>query len=122
MGTRAATLRLTNTLLFLSACALVGTGLLLEVRLDEDEGTRRLMGMDADDWGEIHLAAALTFAALLALHLALNRAWIRMAWRQPKTLVLLAGLGTLLVTGPLLWPGTPSRPDRGASNSESCDE
>jgi hypothetical protein len=49
--------------LYLATCTLVGTGLLLEWRLDEDV-SGRLLGMDRDDWGELHFGVALAFAAL----------------------------------------------------------
>lgn len=62
-------LSLGNAALYLSTCLLVGTGLLLELRMDEEDGATRLFGMDPDDWGEIHLVIAIGFVALTLFHL-----------------------------------------------------
>jgi hypothetical protein len=93
-----------NAALYPATCALIGTGLLLEFRMDAEEGAVRLFGMGQDDWGEIHLVVAFTFVALAVLHLALNLAWIRAAlararWGMP---LLVGGVG--LIAGLLLWP------------------
>jgi hypothetical protein len=54
MNTKSLLLSLTNVALYLVTCALIGTGLLLELRMDEEDGAARLFGMGQDDWGEIH--------------------------------------------------------------------
>lgn len=106
MTTKALLLSLGNAALYLVACALLGTGLLLELRMDEEDGAARLLGMGQDDWGEIHFMIALACAALAVFHLALNWAWIKVAFRRskPAMVVLVAGLVT--VAGLLLWPTT----------------
>ena len=93
-----------NAALYLASCTLVGTGLLLELRLDDEDGWRRLFGMDPDDWGEIHLLVAIAFVALALLHLLLNWAWIKtvLAKTKPAYFVLGAGLGLIGLL--LLWP------------------
>jgi hypothetical protein len=108
MNTKALLLSLTNAALYLDTCALVGTGLLLELKMDGDDGAARLFGMGQDDWGEIHFVTAIVFAALAVLHLALHWAWIKAACirSKPAIVVLFAGLG--IVAGLLLWPTTSS--------------
>jgi hypothetical protein len=65
-------LSLGNAALYLSACMLIGTGFLLEIRMDEENGAVRLFGMTPDDWGEIHLVIAIGFIVLTFLHLPLH--------------------------------------------------
>ena len=38
-----------NAALFMVTCALIGTGLMLELRMDEEDGSARLFGMGRDD-------------------------------------------------------------------------
>ena len=104
MNPKALLLSPANAALYLVTCALIGTGLLLELRMDEDDGAVRLFGMGQDDWGEMHFAIAIGFGALTVLHLLLNWAWIKVAvtkigWAMP---VLVVGLG--LIAALLLWP------------------
>ncbi len=104
MSARALPLSVLNGALYLATCALAGTGLLLELRMDVEDGAVRLLGMGRDDWGEIHIVLALAFLALTGVHLLLNRAWIRVfvtraGWAMP---MLVVGLGMVAVL--LLWP------------------
>lgn len=97
MGTNSVRRSLVNAALYLGTCALIGTGLLLELRMDEEDGSVRLLGMGRDDWGEIHILVAITFIALTTLHLLLHGAWIKAAvakarWALP---LLIAGLGLI---------------------------
>jgi hypothetical protein len=108
MSARSLSLALLNAVLYLVTCALAGTGLLLELRMDVEDGAVRLFGMGRDDWGEIHIVIAITFLVLTGFHLLLNWAWIRAAvsragWAMP---MLAAGLGLVAVL--LLWPADPS--------------
>ncbi len=107
MNTKALILPMANAALYLMTCAVIGTGLLLELRLDEEDGAVRLLGLGADDWGEIHLAIALGFAALTVLHLLLNLAWIKASLTKAKWVapMLAAGLGLVAVL--LFWPADP---------------
>jgi hypothetical protein len=97
-------LPLSNAALYLVACAVIATGLLLEFRMDEEDGAVRVLGLGSDDWGEVHFGLALGFAALTVLHLLLNRAWIKAAMMKTKWAgpALAVGLGFVLVV--LLWP------------------
>jgi hypothetical protein len=97
-----------NAALYLATCALVGTGLLLELRMDEEDGARRLFGMGADDWGEVHIVVALTFVGLAILHLALNWAWIRAALAKARLAYGIFVIGLALIAVLLLWPAETS--------------
>jgi hypothetical protein len=104
MNSKPLVLSLANAALYLVTCALIGTGLLLELRMDDEDGSVQLLGMAQDDWGEIHLAIAISFVALAVLHLLLNRGWIKAlvtkaGWAVP---LLAGGLG--LVAALLFWP------------------
>jgi len=106
MNIRPLLLSMTYAVLYLVTCALIGTGLLLELRMDEEDGAERLFGMSQDDWGEIHFVVAITFAALAVLHLVQNWAWIKSAVRRSRPALVLVTVGLVLVAGLLLWPTT----------------
>jgi hypothetical protein len=110
MNTKYRLLVSANAALYLTTCALAGTGLLLELRMDDEDGAVRLFGMGRDDWGEIHIAVAIGFLALTALHLLSNLAWVRAAaarawWAAP---MLTLGLGIVSIL--LFWPLQESLP------------
>ena len=96
----------TNAALYLVTCALIGTGLLLELRMDEEDVATRLFGMGQDDWGEIHIVVAITFVALAVLHLVQNWAWIKTAFSRSKPAISVLFAGLVFVVGLLLWPTT----------------
>ena len=104
MTTKALLLSLGNAALYLVACALLGTGLLLELRMDEEDGAARLFGMGQDDWGEVHFVVALACAALAVLHLWQNWAWLKIALTRAKWAVPILAVGFGLVAVLLLWP------------------
>jgi hypothetical protein len=106
MNTKWLLLSLTNVALYLVTCALIGTGLLLELRMDEEDRAARLFGMGQDDWGEIHIVVAITFVALAVLHLVQNWAWIKTAFSRSKPAIGVLIAGLVLVAGLLLWPTT----------------
>jgi hypothetical protein len=97
-------LSLANAAIYLLTCGLIGTGLLLELRMDEEDGAVRLLGMGQDDWGEIHFAIALGFAVLTVFHLLLNWAWIKATLSTAKWAVPLLAVGLGLIAVLLLWP------------------
>jgi len=105
MNYKGTALTVGNAALYLAFCALAGTGLLLELRLDEESGATRLFGLGRDDWGEVHFVVALTFIGLAILHVALNWSWIKAAFRRRRPAIAVAGVGALLVVALLLWPG-----------------
>jgi hypothetical protein len=104
MNTRSLSLSLVNAALYLATCALAGTGLLLELRMDAEAGAARILGMGPDDWGEIHIVVAITFLALTGFHLLLNWAWIRAAVSRAGWAVPMLVLGLGLVAALLFWP------------------
>jgi hypothetical protein len=112
MNTKALLLSLGNAALYLVTCALIGTGLLLELRMDDEGNAARLLGMGPDDWAEIHFGIAIAFIALTVLHLLLNWAWIKAALTKTKWAVPMLAVGLGLVAALLLWPA-----DRNASSS-----
>lgn len=93
-------LRLINAALYLSACALVATGLALEWKIEiEDEG-RTLLGLGGEDWGEIHFFLALVVIGVALVHLALHWAWIKnllIRLRWPTIACLAAGLALIVI-------------------------
>jgi hypothetical protein len=93
-----------NTALYLVTCALLGTGLLLELRMDVEDRPISVLGMGPDDWGEIHFAMALAFVALSILHIALNWPWLRTAFSKHKLAAMVLIAGIVLLMTPLLWP------------------
>jgi hypothetical protein len=99
-----------NDALYLDSCALIGTGLLLELRLDNEDGARRLLGINPDDWGEIHLAVAILFVVLGLLHLLINWAWIKAALTKAKPAYLIVWAGLGLIGLLLFWPTEHSWP------------
>jgi formate-dependent nitrite reductase membrane component NrfD len=105
---RSLLLSLTNAALYLVTCVLIGTGLLLEFRMDEEDGAARLFGMGQDDWGEIHFAFAIGVVILSLCHLLLNWTWVKRALvkAKPAYVVMTAGLGLIAVL--LLWPAEHS--------------
>ncbi len=108
MSIKALALLANNAVLYLATCALVGTGLLLELRMDEEDGARRLFGMGPDDWSEVHLAVALAFISLAILHVGLNWVWIKAALAKARLAYGVLVAGFALIAGLLLWPGESS--------------
>ena len=106
MNIKSLLLSLTNAGLYLVTCALIGTGLLLELRMDQEDVAARLFGMSQDDWGEIHIVVAITFVALAVLHLVHNWAWIKTAFSRSKPAIVVLFAGLVFVGGLLLWPTT----------------
>jgi hypothetical protein len=104
MNTKSLLLPLANAALYLNTCALAGTGLLLELRMDEEEGSVRLLGMSPDDWGELHIAIAIGFLVLAALHLFLHRAWIKASMAKAKWAAPVVAVGLVFIAALLLWP------------------
>lgn len=88
--------RVLNLALYLLMCFLIGTGLLLWLRLGPGTahvGRRSgrepltVLGMHRHDWGDLHLYAGLAFVAVGLAHLYLNKTWLvkiaasNRAWR-----------------------------------------
>lgn len=94
--------RLLNFSLWLSFCAMAGTGLLLAFRMPPgSRGGRGLeaLGLGRHDWGDLHTWISYVFMATTVLHLALHWRWLWQvaARRRPWPIVAGFGLGVLLV-------------------------
>ena len=114
-------LTLGNAALYFATCALIGTGLLLELRMDSEDGAARLFGMGQDDWGEIHFAIALGFVALTILHLLLNWTWVKVMLKKATWAASLLLVGVALIAGLLLWPTSQDEPNGGKSEHREAD-
>jgi hypothetical protein len=83
--------RVVNLLLYLLLCFMLGTGLLMWLRLPPGSrgggGHLTVMGLNRHAWGDWHLWAALAFVALSVAHLVMNWVWMmkiagsKRAWR-----------------------------------------
>ncbi len=110
-----------NVVLYLCFCGMAGSGLLLEFRLCE-HAYSSVLGMTAEDWGDIHEWTAYVFAATVAFHLALHWAWIRSQAAKhvwSTTLAVIAGVCVIL--GPLFAPGqTAGQGSHGPRHCVAC--
>ncbi len=97
---------LSNAALYLATCAIVATGLLLELRMDEEDGAVRLLGMGQDDWGEIHFAIAICFGALALIHMVQHWPWIKAVFTGSKSAMIVVIIGLVIIASLLLWPTT----------------
>lgn len=93
--------RTLNAFLWGIFCLLAGSGYLLAFRLPHGKSGHGLdfFGLSRHEWGDIHFWAGSFFVGAVALHLALNRAWLVKIGagnrRVVLWLVLAAGLGLL---------------------------
>ncbi len=110
--------RILNLLLYLSFCAMLGTGLLMSLRLvPGSRGGRGLevLGWDRHQWGDLHTWIAYAFAILLAAHLVLAWAWLKKVAAKGHLWRLIIGLaiGLTIILGFLLLPVTRREQGRG---------
>lgn len=96
--------RVLNLLLWLTFCAMAGTGLLLAFRMPP--GSRggaglTALGMTRHEWGDWHTWIGYAFLVLLVAHLAMHWQWLWKIAAQRKTRPLLVGLGLGLAL--LIW-------------------
>jgi uncharacterized protein DUF4405 len=89
--------------LYLVACALTGTGLLLAYRLPHGSvhpGRTLFLGYDRHDWGEVHTWLAYVAIFLAIIHLVLNWQWLVKVAASKKVWRLAVGiLAGLLIVG-----------------------
>lgn len=93
--------RVVDTILFLSFCFLVGTGIMMKFSFVKGMGPQSVMGLGKGSWEVLHLwVGVLMFAAVL-VHLFVNRAWIFKVGAKNKTwaaaIVIIIGLATIAV-------------------------
>jgi len=92
--------RILNLLLWLSFCAMTGTGLLLAFRLPPgSEGGRGLsaLGLGRHEWGDLHTWISYVFIASIVMHLAIHWRWLWQVAARKRTWPMLAGIGLGLV-------------------------
>lgn len=117
-------MRVTNLLLYLAFCGLVGTGALLTWKLvPGSQGGHGLtvLGMARHEWGDIHFWMAVVFVSAALVHLALNWAWLKKIASSGKAWRLLAGLaaGAILTFGIYTLPLERSTNDEAHSQENS---
>lgn len=101
--------RVLNLLLYLSVCALTGTGLLMAFRLPPgSRGGQRLevLGWNRHDWGDLHTWVSYLFLALVVIHLAMNWAWLAKVAAKGQLWRVVVGLllGLTIIAAFLLLP------------------
>ena len=114
-------MRVTNLLLYLSFCGLIGTGALLTWKLvPGSQGGHGLtvLDMKRHEWGEIHFWLAAVCVATTLAHLALNWPWLKKIASSGKAWRLLAGLaaGLILIFGIYALPVQSSQDNRDREN------
>ena len=112
--------RVLNLALYLLSCFMVGTGLIMWLRLPPGSGGRHrggrgehagetahaVLGMSRHEWGDWHLYAGLALIGITALHLLMNWTWMRKiaggehAWRLWLGLAAGVGIVALLALAP----------------------
>jgi len=115
--------RILNFLLWVSFCAMSGTGLLLAFRLPPgSQGGRGLtaLGWDRHEWGSVHTWISYFFIAAILLHLALHWRWLWQIAARKRSWPMWVGIGSgftlmlLLVFQPIqLDTDDTDRPHRG---------
>lgn len=101
--------RALNLLLYLSFCAMIGTGLLMAFRLiPGNRGGRGLevWGWSRHEWGDLHTWISYLFIALVVLHLVLHWAWLAKCAASGHLWRLVLGLivGLAIITAFLFLP------------------
>ena len=95
-GLKNSLMRATNLILYLSFCALLGTGSLLTWKLvPGSRGGRGLQVLDMGrhDWGDIHFWCGVAFLVATVVHLLLNWQWLKKIATSGHFWRLVAGLG-----------------------------
>lgn len=119
-------LRTLNLLLYLSLCAMAGTGLLLQWRLPPgSQGGKGLssLGLDRHAWGDIHFWIGFAFIIGCLLHLAIHWRWLTQIAAKARKSMLATGLltGATIIAFFLFIPvekqagGIPLEPSRSPS-------
>lgn len=88
--------RLLNFLLWISFCAMAGTGLLLAFRMPPgSRGGRGLeaFGLGRHEWGDLHTWISYAFMATIVLHLALHWRWFWQVAARRRAWPMVAGFG-----------------------------
>ena len=113
-GVKNGLMRVTNLLLYLSFCGLVGTGALLTWKLvPGSQGGRGLSvwDMSRHEWGDIHFWLGVAMLTATVAHLFLNWAWLKKIATSGRAWRLAAGLalGLVIIGGIYFSPLESSR-------------
>lgn len=92
---------------FLLFSCLVSTGILIAFRLPPGSGQLNILGLTRHQWGDLHLALAIAFIALVIAHLYLHRTWITSIFRRDNKTIIRAGMFTILVLLPAVLIAMP---------------
>jgi hypothetical protein len=116
-------MRVTNLLLYLSFCGLIGTGALIEWKLvPGSEGGHGLtvLDMSRHEWGDIHFWLGGTCIGATLFHLVLNWPWLKKIASSGKAWRLLGGLGAglIIIFGIYLLPLEQQTRDEGSPYEE----
>lgn len=99
-GLRKWTPKIANLFLWISFCAMSGTGLLLAFRLPPgSRGGHGLsaMGWNRHEWGDLHLWISYAFLAVILGHMALHWRWFWQIASKRRAWPMLVGVGTGLI-------------------------
>jgi len=114
--------RVLNLALYLVLCFMVGTGVILWLRLPPgsggghgrgrgrggagEEAAKTIAGFTRHEWGDWHLYAAVAFVVIAAAHLALNWTWMRKIAASNKPWRIWAGIaaGLAIIAALAVWP------------------
>jgi hypothetical protein len=102
-------MRVTNLLLYLSFCGLIGTGALIHWKLVPGSAGGHgltVLDMNRHEWGDIHFWLAVICVSATFAHLALNWLWLKKIASSGKAWRLVAGLaaGGIIIFGIYAWP------------------
>ncbi|HKK19336.1 MAG TPA: DUF4405 domain-containing protein [Opitutales bacterium] len=102
-------MRVTNLLLYLSFCGLIGTGALMQWKLiPGSQGGHGLtvLDMNRHEWGDIHLWLGVVCVGATLFHLILNWPWLKKIASSGKAWRLVAGLtaGLVIIFGTYTLP------------------
>jgi uncharacterized BrkB/YihY/UPF0761 family membrane protein len=92
--------RFLNFLLYINFCVLVGSGLLLWLRLPPRRGNPvqvEMLGLGRHEWGTIHSWVSALFIGLIVGHLILHRKWLMTVVARKHPSLLWGGLLTGIV-------------------------
>ena len=97
-------MRVTNLLLYLSFCGLIGTGALMTWKLvPGSQGGHGLtvLDMSRHEWGDLHFWLAVVCVSTTLFHLILNWPWLKKIASSGKAWRLVAGLaaGAIIIFG-----------------------
>ena len=103
--------RITDIVLYFSFCFLLGSGFMMKFSFVKGMKGMTVLGLSKPDWCSLHLCAAVLMLIALAIHLALNAAWIHKvgAFSKKWLAVIIIMLGIALALLLSLYPPDKSK-------------